>query len=66
VAEAFSMACVNSHASDAGLAYTYRRESAAPAARASKAGLGALSPGLGLAALTDSRNSILCDPAYAY
>lgn len=39
------MACVDSHASDAGL--------------------GAISPGLSLDALTDGRNSILCDPSYA-
>jgi hypothetical protein len=32
---------------------------------ASDAGLGAISPGLSLDALTDGRNSILCDPSYA-
>lgn len=58
------MACADSHASDAGLAYTRRRERKR---QRHVAGLGAISPGLSLDALTDGRSlePFLCDPSYA-
>lgn len=52
------MACVDLHASDAGVAYTERKRQRHVLR---KLGL-ELYPRL--AALTDGRNSILCDPAY--